>query len=233
MKEDQQKEPTGRTTWHLVTERGHYLVETNEWDHEVGEWEINTSNYGFRSKVTDQFVMGMKAAKLKDVDLAEQYLIKLMTTINEEISVDSERDLSVWVENMEVNVPSLNELSALIMEKELEAMVFNLGMSGELAEKTMQLATLAEENLPFMFGPPAVIKPSHELYGEMLLKWRRPSEAKYEFQKGLERAPNRTLSLVGLAQSSRLSGDRVTAEATKTKLEEIWHLADKEMDIYE
>jgi len=87
--------------------------------------------------------------------------------------------------------------------------------------------------MPFMFGPPAVIKPSHELYGEMLLKWRRPSEAKYQFIKGLERAPNRSLSLLGLAQSSKLSSDRVTAEATKKKLEENWHAADKQITIYD
>ena len=92
---------------------------------------------------------------------------------------------------------------------------------------------MAEENMPFMFGPPTVIKPSHELYGEMLLKWKRPSEAKYQFQKGLERAPNRTLSLLGLARASNISNDRVTAEATKKKLQEIWHLSDKEIIVYD
>lgn len=230
---DQKLEPTARTTFHLVAERGHYLIETNDWNHDVGFWKINTSDYGLRIKVTDHFVMGMRAMKLRDIDVAEECLIKLITTINEEISEDSERDLSIWVENMSENAPSPNELAALIMEKELEAMVFDFARSGELSEASLQLATLAEENMPFMFGPPIVIKPSHELYGEMLMKWERPSEAKYQFQKGLERAPNRSLSLLGLARASNISNDRVTAEATKKKLQEIWHLSDKEIIVYD
>ena len=230
---DQQDEPTARTTFHLVAERAHFLIETNDWDHDVGFWEIDASPYGLRMNVTNQFVMGMRAAKLKEVEEAEQCLIKVMLTINEGISENSERDLKVWLEDMDVNRPSPDELAALIMEKELEALVFDLSRSMELAEEALQVATLAEENMPFMFGPPVVVKPSHELYGEMLLKWGRPSEAKYQFLKGLERAPNRSLSLLGLAQASNISNDRVTAEETKRKLEEIWKSADKEMTVYD
>lgn len=233
MYEDQKKEPTARTTFHLVEERGHYLIETNDWNHDVGFWEINTSNYNLRMKVTDQFVMGMRAARLKEIEEAGMCLIKVMTTINENISEGSERDLAVWLEDITINTPSPEELAALIMEKELEAMVFDLSRSGELAEEALRIATMAEDNMPFMFGPPTVIKPSHELYGELLIKWHRPSEAKYQFQKGLERAPNRSLSLLGLAQASNISNDRVTAEASKIKLLENWHAADKEITIYE
>ena len=115
MYEDQKKEPTSRTTHHLVMERGHYLIETNDWNHDVAFWEINTSNYGLRMKATDLFVLGLRAASLKDIATAEQHLIELMITINEGISEGSERDLGVWIEDMSINTPKPNELAVLIM----------------------------------------------------------------------------------------------------------------------
>ena len=172
MYEDWKKEPTARTTWHLVAERGHYLIETNDWGHEAGYWEVNTDSYGLKTKATNEFVLGLKAAELKDVEAAELHFINLISIINENINPNSERDLEVWLENQKINTPSPDEMAALIMEKELEAMIFFLGRSGDLAEQAMHVATFAEDNTPYMFGPPAVIKPAHELYGEMLLNWR-------------------------------------------------------------
>jgi tetratricopeptide (TPR) repeat protein len=233
MYEDWKKEATARTTWHLVAERGHFLIETNDWEHDVAYWDIDTDEYGLKIKATNEFVMGLKAAKSKSVEEAEHHFINLITIINENINPDSERDLEAWLENQDINTPTPDEMAALIMEKELEAMIFYLGRSGDLAEKAMQVATRAEENTPFMFGPPAVMKPSHELYGEMLLEWRRPSEAKYEFQKSLERVPNRTRSLIGLAKSSKLANDLVTEKAALNKLKEIWKDADRDMAVYD
>ena len=61
----------------------------------------------------------------------------------------------------------------------------------------------AEESLPLDFGPPIIVKPSHELYGDVLMKLGRPDDAHAQYEKALARAPRRSLSVAGLAQAAR------------------------------
>src|SRR5262249_21524957 len=46
-------------------------------------------------------------------------------------------------------------------------------------------------------GPPLVIKPAHELFGEILLRAQRPQEAAEQFATSLRRHKNRARSLLG------------------------------------
>jgi predicted TPR repeat methyltransferase len=43
-----------------------------------------------------------------------------------------------------------------------------------------------------------------------------------QFTKALERAPRRTLSLVGLAQAAERAGDLAAAQEARQTLDEIW-----------
>jgi Tfp pilus assembly protein PilF len=90
----------------------------------------------------------------------------------------------------------------------------------------MKRATLLEEEMSPPSGPPTVIKPSHELFGEILLRAGKPKEALEQFAKSLARQPNRARSLIGLARGASLSGDSVLARDTYTKLLGIWVQAD-------
>jgi Tfp pilus assembly protein PilF len=90
----------------------------------------------------------------------------------------------------------------------------------------MQEATALEDAMPMEYGPPDVVKPSHELLGEMLLELGRPDEAKVEFERALALAPQRALSLAGLAHAAHLAGDHKAAERAHNALAEVWHDAD-------
>jgi len=115
---------------------------------------------------------------------------------------------------------------AVIMEKELDALIREAdGRRGE-ALALLEEATALEDSLAFDFGPPTVVKPSHELYGEMLLAARRPADAALQFARSLDRAPRRTLSLLGLARASAGSGDSVVAENAYRELASILGRAD-------
>ena len=63
-----------------------------------------------------------------------------------------------------------------------------------------------------------VVKPAHELLGEMLLARKRPAEARREFEAALARAPRRALSLLGLARSLARTGERELSRATYSEL---------------
>jgi predicted Zn-dependent protease len=63
-------------------------------------------------------------------------------------------------------------------------------------------------------GPPDTLKPSHELYGEILPRAGRPAEAARQFATALARQPNRARSLFGTARAHARAGDRAaSAEA--------------------
>ena len=110
--------------------------------------------------------------------------------------------------------------------RELEALL--LLDAGEVAGglEILGKAAESEAGMPFMFGPPPVVKPAFELLGEVLLKLERPSEAMAAFRSALERAPRRTTSLIGLARAAQAMGDQGTSAETHAQLREILHAAD-------
>jgi len=81
--------------------------------------------------------------------------------------------------------------------------------AGKLEEALAMLekaALLEEKENPS--GPPEIIKPSHELAGEILLEMGKKSEARVWFERSLERQPKRLASLEGLARTGVLLENR-------------------------
>ena len=68
----------------------------------------------------------------------------------------------------------------------------------DAAEDFLVEATALEAELNTPSGPPLPMKPAHEMYGEFLLARGRMEEAAVQFNKALERTPNRIRSVPGL-----------------------------------
>ena len=66
------------------------------------------------------------------------------------------------------------------------------------------------------------IKPTYELYGELLLELDRPADAIEKFQTSLLRLPERPRSLLGLARALEQTGDQAGAEEQYRKLTAVW-----------
>ena len=98
-----------------------------------------------------------------------------------------------------------------IMEHELRGLAAMGRGETEAALRELDEATSIEETLDPPSGPVYPLKPSHELYGEVLAAAGRHQDAIQEFQTSLTRTPNRTASLLGLARSSVAVGDSETA----------------------
>jgi tetratricopeptide (TPR) repeat protein len=94
------------------------------------------------------------------------------------------------------------------------------------AVELMKQATTLEEQSSPPSGPPSLIKPTHELFGEILLRAGRPADAAALFNTALLRQPNRARSLLGAARAAAQSGDQTTAAAMYAKLLEQWKQAD-------
>ena len=64
----------------------------------------------------------------------------------------------------------------------------------------------AEAGLTPPSGPPELLKPAQELYGEVLLERGRPAEALRQFERSLLRMPNRTASVRGAERAAERMG---------------------------
>ena len=94
------------------------------------------------------------------------------------------------------------------------------------AIELMKKATALEENMGPPSGPPGTIKPSHELFGEILLRAGKPQEAVEQFKAALLRQPNRARSLLGAGRAAAQSGDDAGARSFYARLVDQWKLAD-------
>ena len=83
------------------------------------------------------------------------------------------------------------------MELQLKAMEAWMKKDAATAEKFLQQATKLQSVIGYSYGPPAIVKPAFEMYGEWLLEKNRPKEALEQFNLSLQMMPNKNLSLKG------------------------------------
>lgn len=185
----------------LVGMRAHYVVNTERWNDPALDWPLSTAG---AAEVVDAFVRGLGAYRKGDRALLRR---QLAATGEARSRLDGPRALSI----LETALRGLAQLA-----------------DGDTTAglRTLRGAAEQEDRLPVEFGPPDVVKPSHELLGEVLLALGRPAEAQVEFQRALALAPKRARSLLGLARAARLAGDDKAAAHASRTLEAIWHAAD-------
>lgn len=198
---------------YLASMRSHYLVGTRRWNDPAIEWEIDLSDAGTVTRAMEAFALGYAALERGDAGAAERHVSALgaMTTQSD----------GGWYGG--------NESVPVILRNELQAMLYLQSGATDKALELMQETTELEDALPMEYGPPDVVKPSHELLGEMLLELGRYDAAQREFQRALALAPRRALSLAGLAQAARAAGDEKTASRARTQLGQVWHAADPDV----
>lgn len=115
---------------------------------------------------------------------------------------------------------------AAILEKEVEGLALLARGKEEEGLRLLGEAADAEAALTPPFGPPELLKPALELFGEVLLERGRPAEALPQLQRALLRMPNRTASLLGAARAASQLGREEQARKYRLALAEIWKQAD-------
>ena len=115
-----------------------------------------------------------------------------------------------------------------LMIRQLEISALSASMKNEHAKAIdlMKKATALEEETGAPYGPPHLVKPTHELFGEILLRAGKPAEAAAQFKTALLRQPNRARSLLGAARAATQSGNQAAALAAYTALLDQWKQAD-------
>ncbi len=214
---------SSRARSHLAFLRAHFLVETERWGAHPARPKID--DLDLSPAASDLFVAGFSAISAGQLAAAREALAAL----RQRLTAAQQAPDKTGPTQGYTSVGATPKDEAEIMALELEAML--LLVQGKIDEgvAALEQATAREAKLPFGFGPPVPVKPSHELFGEVLISLDRFAEARQQFTESLARAPRRMRSLLGLARAASKAGDDTTAARTYETLRAMWHRADPDL----
>ncbi len=188
-----------------------YVVETERWE-TARLFDTSRSKDDGKARALPLYARGLAAAQ-KGMSETDTLLADLQTLRKEAKDTDQSRRAKPY-EVRELQVAAVARASKGAYEK---------------AFALMKNAVDLEEQLPPPSGPPEMIKPSHELFGEILLRARQPKEAAQQFATSLARHPKRARSLLGAARAAAQSSDRPGAVTAYSTLLEVWAQADPDL----
>jgi len=193
--------------------RGYYAGMRSSWIVETGGKDapesIGTGNMGKTSAAADLYATGSAALAADDVPGAKAALVLL------------DKHLESISPNPGDKVAIETHQTVQIMTDSLRAKIAWTEGRKEEAIALLEGATAIEGAMALEYGPPSIVKPSNELFGEVLLDAGKPDAAATQFELALLRAPRRRLSLIGLAKAAAEGGDVATNARACAELADI------------
>ena len=197
-----------------VAMRGTTLVETANAKAVVAQPLADADGAG-RTLGLDAFAVGYAAATAGDLAVARAQLQRVRQFAGQSAPPTE-------------TVRHMTEYLGIVGDM-LEAVIEQAAGKHESAHVLAMRAAAVSDALPVEFGPPAVLKPPHELLGELLLEGKQPQAALVQFDLALKGAPKRSQSLLGRARALKASGARSEAARAYAELATIWKNADTDL----
>ncbi len=193
------EDPTSKAKSHNIMMKGAYFTETGEWSDPLVNDTIDYNDLPIQIFGTYSYMQGMQAFHKNDKPRLNE-VIEILESRNKEAenealignsqmcsgSYGRGRPTTTHVERTKVVILELQSQLALLNNDDTEA------------ERLMKEAIKVEEKTNYMYGPPEIVKPSHEMYAEWLKERNRKKEAKTYFEKVLKRAPKRYIAMNGV-----------------------------------
>ncbi len=204
MYHDSQRSDHGRVEYHLAVMRASYLIDTEDWESEAFDMEPNWEVINPKTQAIYHFTTGYVAWKrgtLNQLQQATEAIEALLPKENLPITTTGEAAQCCAVpDGSELSEEAVKTLRVMIQT--LKALQRHSEGNHTAAITLMESAATQEAALGFMFGPPVIPKPTHELLGEMLLAAGKNAAAAEAFEAGLKRTPNRRLAVEGLEKAN-------------------------------
>ncbi|HEY3429617.1 MAG TPA: hypothetical protein VGK39_03000 [Cyclobacteriaceae bacterium] len=214
---------SGRARTHEIFFKSTYLVETDDWKSEYASKLTDAKGLNVLTRSLENYVRGMKAYHEGNRASLESVASEIEKDRQLETAKISEAGIAVCGSGgaTRENATELDINLSKVIEMELRAMSAWMQKDFKSAEKWLQDASQLEQNVSYSYGPPAVVKPSHELYGEFLLTQNRAKDALPLFDKALQLAPKRVLALRGKLKAATLLNDKQLMNETEKQIQEI------------
>jgi hypothetical protein len=231
MNRDARYSKSERMRFHLAMMRGHYMMESGKWLSDVSGIEIPTNGFNVSTKNMCFFVDAMTALEKNELPKVDWYLNQMtdqrMVEQNKKEAYNDFRTCSIEpIQRVEGLGQEL--MLAEVMEWELQALKALKTNRLEEAESFIKKAVELEDKTTYEPGPPVVLKPAHEIYGEIFLAMNNSAKAVEQFDLSLQWAPNRSLSLLGKYKALKNLGETQKAAQIKEILMTSWKNADEQ-----
>lgn len=191
------EKPSPRARAHMIFLKSTWLAETGDYKNAVATITVDQKDLNISARSRNYFVTGMNAYANNDASGLNAVIMKM----NGERLIEEEKAADKGIRlcgNINRSLPTKTDLlEAGSMELQLKAMQAWMKKDAALTEKLLKEATALQTESGYSYGPPAIVKPSFEMYGEWLLENNRPDEALTQFEQSLKWMPNKTLSLQG------------------------------------
>jgi len=187
---------SSRAVSHNVMMKAAYFTETGQWDDELVSDTIDYTELPIQIFGAHSYMKGMTALHNDDIASLKNIINQLHDNIKDASNKIIAGSAVMCSGSYSRNRPTQIHVDrATVMKLELMALLEIKVGNPTQAEVLMKDALALEESVTYSYGPPEIVKPSHELYGEFLLEQKRYAEAKVLFEKVLERAPKRLIAL--------------------------------------
>jgi tetratricopeptide (TPR) repeat protein len=203
------EKPSAQARVHLLQMKGHYLIETQDWNSPIADLVIKTDDIMTGSQYNSMLLQGYKAFKGND----KATLTKVIAGLEEKLASDSQ--VQKANENMTIcgvtrfvnTIPTTQEIQG--GQKQLKKLQ---ALHAWLDNDVKKADDLFKESLPKegagVIGPPFFLLPAYEIYGDFLLAQNKPSEAFDQYGKSLLASPNRIVALKGQLKAAKLMNDK-------------------------
>ena len=200
-----EKEESPKAKSHTVMMKAAYLSETNQWNDPLLRDKIDYSDLPIQVFGTRSYMLGMEAFESSNVDSLKTIINHLSSAIAEAETKALIGSSSMCSGNYDRSRPTLNHVKRTkVMQLQLKAQLAMIHGDQEEVESLMQKAIEIEESTTYLYGPPEIVKPSHEMYAEWLHSNDRYKEAKDFYFKVLDRAPGRYIPTQAIKQLKQM-----------------------------
>lgn len=199
--------------FHLAAMHALFMVDSEDWDHEIRDIDIDTQKSGSRARIIHSFARGYAHAMAGRWEEAAMHENKIRAVVSDLMSANPDEGYN----------PDRDTGKILAMQ--LEALAFFDQGKVEKSLLILNEAASLESAMPFSFGPPRIVKPTHELLGEVLYRSERYADAVGAFSAALDRNPKRRLALEGLAAAAKMAGFEDVARNAQDDLDRISELS--------
>lgn len=184
-----------------------YALERGDWK-QAASLQLRDSPVPYANAVT-HFTRALGAARTGQSGVATS-AIAALERIRDQLAEQQE---SYWSEQVEIQ-----RITALAWVKRAQG--------DPDALTTLRAAAARESATEKNVLMPGPLAPARELLGEMLLELNDPASARREFEKTLEREPDRFRALLGAARAAFASGDHAAARQHYSRLLKVAERAD-------
>ena len=215
--------PSKSARAYLRSMQGNFLVETGDWTGEFVRIPIDEDDLNISVRAIGQYVAGKWAFENGEPDSLQQIIEQMEEARHEAERVVGESGVpmcnsSGWTSN----VPNRLDIDqAQVMELELRGLHAWFTGDPAAAEQRLREATELEASISYSYGPPPVVQPSFELYGQWLLANERYEEALAQFDTALARGPRRVAALQGKLRAAEALGRTKAIESLQSELADI------------